>query len=81
VLWPVHNGLLRYSGFDVLTPIATHTPGKLTPEERTHALARYDAHLRAIDTLPRLYFHPRQDYGPNERLLPGVVPQSGFQHR
>jgi NAD(P)H dehydrogenase (quinone) len=81
VLWPVHNGLLRYSGFDVLTPFATHMPAKLTPEERAESLASYDGHLRSIDSLPRLYFHPRQDYGANERLLPGVVPRSGFQHR
>lgn len=81
VLWPVHNGVLRYSGFDVLTPLATHMPAKLSPAERAEALSRYDAHLRAIDTLPRLYFHPREDYGADERLLADVTPRSGFQHR
>jgi NAD(P)H dehydrogenase (quinone) len=81
VLWPVHNGLLRYSGFDVLTPFAAHMPGKLTAAERSAILHGYDEHLRSIDTLPRLYFHPRQDYGPDERLRPGITPRSGFQHR
>jgi NAD(P)H dehydrogenase (quinone) len=26
VLWPVHNGLLRYRGFDVLTPFIAYMP-------------------------------------------------------
>jgi NAD(P)H dehydrogenase (quinone) len=25
------------------------------------------------------HFHPAQDYGPNERLKPGVIAQSGVQ--
>jgi NAD(P)H dehydrogenase (quinone) len=81
VLWPVHNGLLRYSGFDVLTPFVTHMPGKLTSEQRAGALARYANHLRDIDAVPRLFFHPATDYGPDERLRPEVTPRSGFQHR
>jgi NAD(P)H dehydrogenase (quinone) len=81
VLWPVHNGLLRYSGFDVLPPFVAHMPGKLDEQARTRLLADYDRHLRGIDDLPRLFFHPRADYGPDERLLPHVEPRSGFQHR
>jgi len=81
VLWPVHNGLLRYSGFDVLTPFVTHMPGRLTTEQRAGALARYDDRLRALDSVPRLFFHPADDYGPDERLRPEVRPRSGFQHR
>jgi NAD(P)H dehydrogenase (quinone) len=81
VLLPGHNGLLRYSGFDVLTPFAVHMPGKIDQQTRARALADYDEHLRNIGTRPRLYFHPREDYGPDERLLPHVVPRSGFQHR
>jgi hypothetical protein len=81
VLWPVHNGLLRYSGFDVRTPFAVRMPGKIDQHTRARTLADYDEHLRNIDTRPRLYFHPRGHYGPDERLLPHVVPRSGFQHR
>lgn len=81
VLWPVHNGLLRYSGFDVLTPFAAHMPGRVSAEERTEILAAYHAHLSDLDALPRLFFHPREDYGPDERLLPHVTPRSGVQRR
>jgi NAD(P)H dehydrogenase (quinone) len=81
ILWPVHNGLLRYCGFDVLTPFVSHMPGKVSQGDRENELERYAIHLKDVDALPRLFFHPREDYGPDERLLPTVTPRSGFQHR
>jgi NAD(P)H dehydrogenase (quinone) len=45
ILWPVHNGLLRYSGFDVLPPFAAHMPGKLDHAARQTQLDRYTSHL------------------------------------
>ena len=81
ILWPVHNGILRYTGFDVLAPFITHTPGKISHGERRVVLGRYADEIRAVASRHRLFFHPRDDYGPDERLLSGVRPQSGFQHR
>jgi NAD(P)H dehydrogenase (quinone) len=81
VMWPVHNGLLRYTGFDVLEPFAVHAPGRLEPAQRTAILEQYAAELRAIESRSHLFFHARSDYGPDERLLPDVEPRSGFQHR
>jgi len=51
------------------------------PEDRAAMLDAYGAHLTDPETLPRLFFHPREDYGPDERLLPDVTPRSGFQRR
>ena len=31
VLWPIHNGLFRYTGFDVLQPFVAYMPGRMTP--------------------------------------------------
>ena len=81
ILWPIHNGILRYCGFDVLPPFAAHMPGKISPEERIGLLDAYSARLEQLETTPRLFFHPREDYGPHERLLPHITPRSGFQHR
>jgi len=81
ILWPVHNGLLRYSGFDVLPPFAAHMPGKLDHAERQTQLERYADHLRQIRTVKPLFFHPRTDYDNCERLLPEIAPRSGFQHQ
>ena len=80
VLWPVHNGILRYCGFDVLRPFVSYMPRRLTPEQRRDELDRLAGRLEALDSEPRLFFHPREDYGPEERLRPGVIARSGFQH-
>lgn len=80
VLWPVHNGLLRYVGFDVLEPFVTYAPRQQSEEERTEVLAEYARQLSLIDARAALFFHPKSDYAANERLLPGVVARSGFQH-
>ena len=79
VLWPIHNGLLRYSGFDVLTPFVAYMPGRLGLGEREACLGEYRKRLLAIDATPKLFFHPAEDYGPNERLKPGVLARSGVQ--
>lgn len=81
ILWPVHNGLLRYTGFDVLTPHVAHMPGRISADEREAMLAQYRQRLEHIDAIPRLFFHPSEDYGPDERLLGHIEPRSGFQHR
>lgn len=79
VLWPVHNGLLRYSGFDVLPPFVAYMPGRLSQGEREACLDAYRKRLLALDATPKLFFHPAEDYGPNERLRPGVLARSGVQ--
>ena len=79
VLWPIHNGLLRYSGFDVLTPFVSYMPGRLSREERQAHIDAFKQRLNAIDDTPRLYFHPSEDYDSNERLKPGVLARSGVQ--
>lgn len=79
VLWPVHNGLLRYSGFDVLPPYVAYMPGRLDEAGRAAQLAAYQERLLTLDQTPRLFFHPAEDYGPNERLKPGVLARSGVQ--
>jgi NAD(P)H dehydrogenase (quinone) len=80
VLWPVHNGILRYCGFDVLHPWVSFMPRRMTATERQATVSGYRDRLRHLDSAPRLFFHPSADYGPDERLRPGVVARSGFQH-
>lgn len=79
VLWPIHNGLFRYTGFDVLEPFVAYMPGRLGPNERAACLQAYRARLRSLEAIPGLFFHPADDYGPNERLKPGIAARSGFQ--
>ena len=79
VLWPIHNGVFRYTGFDVLAPFVAYMPGRLTHAERTACLEAYRWRLHSLETIPRLFFHPAEDYGPDEHLKPGVVARSSFQ--
>ena len=79
VLWPFHNGLLRYSGFGVLPPFVAYMPGRVGPSGREAYLEAYYKRLLALETTPKLFFHPAADYGPNERLKPGVLARSGVQ--
>jgi len=79
VLWPVHNGLLRYTGFDVLPPYIAYMPGNVDEATRAQQLNGLKIRLENIDQTPRLFFHPKDDYGPDERLKPGVIARSGQQ--
>lgn len=79
MLWPVHNGLLRYSGFDALPPFVAHMPDRVGDEGRQAYLEAYGKRLAEIDKTPRLFFHPAEDYGKNERLKSGVLARSGVQ--
>lgn len=79
VLWPIHNGLFRYSGFDVLPPFVAYMPGRAGDDGRKNYLEAYRKRLEEIDSTPRLFFHPAEDYGPDERLKPGVLARSGIQ--
>lgn len=79
VLWPLHNGLLRYSGFDVLPPFIAYMPGRVGDDGRQAYLNDYKKRLGVLDTTPHLFFHSKDDYGINERLKPGVLARSGVQ--
>ncbi len=79
VLWPIHNGLLRYTGFDVLQPFIAYMPGRIEQAGREACLAAYRGELRDLDRRPKLFFHPAEDYGPEERLKPGVIARSAVQ--
>jgi NAD(P)H dehydrogenase (quinone) len=54
-------------------------PGRVGPEDRKTYLEAYRKRLLALDTTPKLFFHSLEDYGPNERLKPGIVARSGVQ--
>jgi NAD(P)H dehydrogenase (quinone) len=79
VLWPVHNGLLRYSGFEVIEPFVAHMPGRMGADGREACLQAYRQRLLDLEGASKLFFHPAEDYGPNERLKPGVIARSGVQ--
>ncbi|WP_431514088.1 NAD(P)H-dependent oxidoreductase [Variovorax sp. DAIF25] len=79
VLWPIHNGILAYTGFTVLPPFAAWMPARLSPQERQACLDAHAERLRGIEHIEPLFFHPWSDYDESQRLKPGVVARSGVQ--
>jgi len=79
VLWPIHNGLLAYTGFTVLPPFAAWMPGKVPDTERAAYLAAWRKRLETLETTEPLFFHPWSDYDDSQRLKPGVIARSGVQ--
>ncbi len=79
VLWPIHNGILAYTGFTVLPPFAAWMPARLSPQERQACLDAHAERLRDIERIEPLFFHPWSDYDESQRLKPGVVARSGVQ--
>jgi NAD(P)H dehydrogenase (quinone) len=79
VLWPIHNGILAYTGFTVLPPSAAWMPARLSPQERRACLDAHAERLRGIERIEPLFFHPWSDYDESQRLKPGVVARSGVQ--
>jgi NAD(P)H dehydrogenase (quinone) len=81
ILWPIHNGILRYTGFDVIEPHIAYMPAKVCPEARAIQLNVFRHRLLNIERAEKLFFHPLSDYGPDERLKPDVAARSGFQRK
>lgn len=79
VLWPIHNGMLAYTGFTVLPPFAAWMPARVSAEERQAYLDAFAERLRSLDSTEPLFFHPWSDYDHSQRLKPGVLARSGVQ--
>ena len=79
VLWPIHNGMLAYTGFTVLTPYVAWMPGRVSADDRAAYLVAYRERLATLDATEPLFFHPWDDYDESQRLKPGVVARSGVQ--
>jgi len=79
VLWPIHNGMLAYTGFTVLPPFVAWMPGRVDAATRAAYLVDYRLRLGALDKIEPLFFHPWDDYDETQRLKPGVAARSGVQ--
>ena len=50
ILRPIHRGMLRLTGWDVLAPNIVYGPVRLSEEERLTTLNAWSARLRSIET-------------------------------
>lgn len=79
ILWPIHNGIFHYAGFDVLPPFMAWSADNTSPTVREGYLNQWADRLKGIGDEKPLYFHSREDYGQDQRLRPGVAARTGFQ--
>ena len=71
-LWPIHNGILRFVGFDVLPPFIAHGVDIADRETAAGMLEGYAERLRHLDQDAPIFFHPWSDYAGDMLLKPGV---------
>lgn len=64
VLWPLHNGTLRYTGFDVLEPFAAYMPGANSAAGRAEQLSAYQRRLETVGDTPDCIFIRPKITGP-----------------
>lgn len=81
ILWPIQNGTLAYSGFDVLPPFVSYSVSYVSDERRRGYLEAYEARLRALATTEPLDFHRLDEFGPDWRLRAGIAPRAAGQMR
>jgi len=79
ILWPIQNGILHFSGMDVLPPFIAWSVAYSSKEGRREMLAAYAERLRQIETTAPLDFHPRDDFTREWRLKDGVMPRATGQ--
>jgi NAD(P)H dehydrogenase (quinone) len=56
ILFHINHGMFYFIGLEVLHPFVVFSPVRLTDEERSAELSRYEQHLLSIETLQRIQF-------------------------
>lgn len=52
VLFPIHHGILAFTGFHVLQPFVVHGPARLSASERSAELERYQSSVLSLARAP-----------------------------
>lgn len=79
ILWPIQNGILRFSGMEVLSPHIAFSVAYGEDKDRKQMLVDYADRLRVIENDVPLFFHHRDDFSADWRLKSDIVPKSTGQ--
>lgn len=71
LLFPVHHGMLRFTGFDVLPPNTVYGPARMTPEERESALGEWRKRVRGLFDEAPIAFASLDEFGADGLLMDG----------
>jgi len=81
ILWPLHAGLLRICGYEVLPAFVAYEVPWIGDEGRKAILSAYKERLVMLDDIEPLFFHTLAEIGPDHRLKPDIEPSTPGQHR
>lgn len=70
ILYPIHHGILYFSGMDVLPPYVAWAPDRVSEEQRQIYLREYAERLQTIGTTEPMRFHPLSHYDDDFLLKP-----------
>lgn len=62
LLFPIHRGILGFTGFTVVEPYVMYAPSRVTPQEREVALSDYVNRLKHFWELPTIAMPNSADY-------------------
>lgn len=68
ILYPIQHGILFFCGYRVLPPFVAFAPAHADPEARTAMLRAYQDHLRGLESLEPVPFHPLAHYDEGMQL-------------
>ena len=55
ILFPIHHGILYFTGMTVLPPFISYAPARKTDQERKQELARLRTHLSGLNNMKPIY--------------------------
>ena len=76
ILYPIHHGILYFSGMEVLPPYVAWSPDRVSEAQRELYLREFSQRLLSIETTQPLFFHPLSHYGSDFTLAPEYRQQS-----
>jgi len=62
ILFPIHHGILQFTGFEVLAPFVAYGSSYATEEAKADVLATFENRLRTLDVSETLPFPRLADY-------------------
>lgn len=80
-LWHIHNGILHYTGFEVLSPFVGWSPVHGDKEMADVYIADYARRLLGAGQDQPMYFHPTSDFGTDFLMKADVTPASAGHWR
>ena len=62
ILFPIHHGMLYFTGLAVIEPFLVHAPARIGDDERQAYLARYRDRVLGLGTTPTLSYAALAEY-------------------